>query len=239
MENDELPKTEMPSGDPAPAEPESIPLTGAEPESIPPAAESESSPPAPDAQAPPAAASPATEGPPDLDKMEAQIRHRLGELMHRAKAVQTRAEHLLGRVEPMVRTRKKLERVAEAGNTRIQAIREPAREESSLRASAIREITVGMTYEVDLRHEMFAAQLNAWQEFQAIIQVPAEAWFAVVAARQSDAVARLSGLQQWLETAEKRWGGVTAAAPEPKARPAAARTAKSPRPDKRQGRPSP
>ena len=184
MANDGIPQTEMPPGDPARAEPESIP---------PAAAESQSSPPAPDARAHPAEASPATEGPLDLDKMEAQIRRRLGALMHRAKAVETRAKHLLKRFKPMVRTRKELERVAEEGNTRIQAI----------------------------------------------IQVPAEAWFDVVAARQLDVVTRLSGLQQWLDAAEKRWGDVTAAAPEPKARFSAARMAKSPRPDQKEGRPSP
>ena len=141
----------------------------------------------------------------ELAEMEARIRGQLQGIVRRAKQAETDARALIGRVKPMIRTRKSVIALTDPDNQQIARLSATAHRMSRATARSIGQITKRIKRNVVLRHEIGAGRDQAWRRFERVVIAPAEAWFRAVASRGGATKRQLGRLRARIRRGEKRW----------------------------------
>lgn len=141
----------------------------------------------------------------DLEQMEADIRRRLQTIVHRAKQAEKDARSLIGRVKPMLPTRKAIVELTDPANQHVARLSAAAHEVSQETALAVRQVTAQVGRDVSFRREMVIGREYTWRQFESTVFMSADAWFRAVGEQHDDKRERLDALQTRIRAAVKRW----------------------------------
>jgi hypothetical protein len=207
----------------APATEDAVPIPPAEPadSAAPPPAEAQAS---EEEAAAPAAAAPATGDavplptaaaaePLSLERLEAEIRGRLKQVMDRAAAVRDSARNLLQRGRMLADLRAQAVALLRQEDSALKPLIEQERERSWEQCARIRAVEYAARHELSLRELTVEARAEAWRRYEQTLAAGSDVWFELLRQRGAKHAAQVAELRTRLTAAEARWLGRESTAP--------------------------